>query len=181
MGISTFPPIGSGPMIDISTLSEHQIANTAVDLTSLTTLASVTGKGILEQALLFLESSTVLTTVPEIVITVDGEVVYDVGMATGTLTTSNKFDGIYTIGSVVTNGSANFIFGADYMGVLSNYGVSNASAGLAYPISTQQILALNIQMPIGLENPIYFNQSLLVEVKGKCSSGSIKAGVKVRY
>jgi hypothetical protein len=52
---------------------------------------------------------------------------------------------------------------------------------LTFPYATQQALAKNSVALEALDYPTYFNSSLLVQVKGVASSGTIQAFAKARY
>src|SRR5574343_245021 len=79
MPVSKYPVGSSGNAIDITKMTEHQAIINSVSSTSLTTLLSVSGKGCLEEAVLFAGGSTVtLSSAIEIIITIDGVVVLDI-------------------------------------------------------------------------------------------------------
>lgn len=180
--------------------TEHQAVNTAVNATSLTTLMSVTGKGMLEEAIILAASTVITTTALEIVITADGNVILD--MAQSAIGTSYSFgfgivptadihsntivsSGVYLHESI--SGLENLLGGAYFISI-SNQGVAAGTlstlsnvATTNFPSATQQSFPLGRVAIIPIEQPIYFNRSLLVQIKGVASSGTIAALVKARY
>lgn len=160
---------------DPSLYAEHQASNTAVNSASLVTLMSVTGKGMLEEALIV--GSGTSTTNMEIVITIDGIIVLDL-----TATVNSGYN--YGLGVVPSTNiiymTANFL---TLVGVETLFGAmqlisTNTISQVTFPNSSQVTCAGDFSL-VGLEQPIYFNQSLLIQIKG--AGATIKAGAKARY
>jgi hypothetical protein len=196
--ISSFSSGGFDP----SQYSEHQAVNPAVNSTSLTTLMSKTGKGMLEEALMatglaplttgYYQPGTTATTTtiaPELVITIDGTVVFDIvdnfvgasAAAVRALIMSDDFkpamySSSYAIGGVIT-GLENLLGGY----ILATSTSVNGLTAEAFPNSAQVSQPRASNTVIVTEQPIYFNQSLLVQVKGVASAGNITAFAKARY
>lgn len=167
--------------MDISNYIEHQASNLAVNSASLTTLMSVTGKGMLEEALLSLSSTPTTTTQPEIKITVDGNVILDLAQAIGSPGATSLF-GIYPTQDLFYGSSTYNIAGTEnVLGSLIGFSAVNLQT-VTFPNSAQVVKpASQVAAIVGIEQPIYFNESLLIQVQGVATSGTIKACAKARY
>jgi hypothetical protein len=159
---------------DPSQYTEHQAVNTSLSSTTLTTLISVTGQGMLEAALI--TATTTTTTAPEIVITVDGTVILDLVQPTGA-------EGSSAMGIVFSPNLKYSSSSSDYISGMENlFGGSITVSNLqvvAFPNASQVTLgSTGYSGIVAIDQPIYFKQSLLIQVKGV---SGLKAYAKVRY
>jgi hypothetical protein len=166
--------------------TEHQAVNLAVNEPQLTTLMNVTGKGMLEEAIFYCTetSENVFETPPRLVITVDGVIIFDV------TTSSNDCSlGIYPTSSATysqPNYAGVILAGTEHIiGVpiqLFNFSFFNAyPAKLSFPNSSP--VSISTSGVIGIEQPIYFKNSLLIQISGvsNYTSGKLCAFAKARY
>lgn len=183
-------------IFDPTIYTEHQAANSCVNSASLITLMSVSGKGMLEEALIY--NSSIETGVntyarANMVITIDGNVILNT-MAGISATTSEDgmytyyqaLMGVYPTESVITVGTtaSTRLLGVDNLlyGASINFGSLLGATGttLLFPSATQQSGYGNAT--VGLEQPIYFKSSLLIQVSGvSYNTYSIQALAKARY
>ena len=173
MGVSTL-----SKAFDPSRYTEHQAVNLAVDSTSLETLMSVTGKGMLEEALL-LNPAASSTNAPELKITKDGIVIID--LVHNLSTNLAAVLGIYQSSTLSYDYSDDRII-SGWENLLAKILTLKTGVGYettVFPSPVQTITSHNTI--IGIEHPIYFNSSLLIQVKGATNSGAIQAVAKARY
>lgn len=177
--------------------SEHRAVNSAVSATTLTTLMSVTGKGMLDEALVIVGSandttnrtitttSVTSTTEPELVVTVDGTVIMDIAFTVGTF---YGIMGLYPASDMSTFAGTAVITALHGVESMLNYPLALGVAGIhttfTFPGSTKITIPMSggtIDVP--LAGPIYFNKSLLIQIKGvPCVNGCpIVALAKARY
>jgi len=176
--------------------TEHEAVITGVNSSTLTTLMSVTGKGMLESTLLVgnptifnnygISASTLasVSTMPEIVVTIDGSVVLDLTCATATSVYSPIL-GIVKTSSIKpcynnSNSAISMISGFEHIfgGLL--YTVSPLFPIISFPSPTQQIMGSGTSIVV-LDEPLYFKSSLLIQVKSVANAGAVKAVAKARY
>jgi hypothetical protein len=189
--------LGGG--FDPSQYTEHQAYLTGISSSSWVTLMSVSGKGFLEQALLNMyqpnTTSVSWSTEPELLITVDGTVVLDLvfngqaaveqGYAWGVASTSSFVPTVGT-SSVYPVG---YIPGTYYGSNARAFDANSQYANLTFPSSAQQsaagqsINSVYCAPVFFLDNPIYFQQSLLIQIKGvpAASTYNICGNAKARY
>lgn len=176
-----------GAKFDPSLYTEHQAVNLNVNSSSLTTLMSATGKGMLEEVLI-VPINTALTSSPEIKIVVDGITILDlVGNHILGIMPSNDF--IVTAGQ---SGSYEYVFTSikgleNTIGyVIINWEDSNilqpfSRKTFSYPSTEQQNISDEFASVISLDQPIYFNYSFTIQCKGVTTNGCIRAVAKARY
>ena len=157
--------------------TEHQAVNLAVNSSTLTTLMSVTGKGMLEEAIVFAPNYG--GTNIEIVISVDGTVILDILQPS----IGNVFMlGLYqSADEGVQSGGAPCIFGNENLIGTLPYVPMGYVSKVTFPSSFQQSLSSTLSAIVGLNQPIYFKSSLLVQVKGINTVPNIVAFAKARY
>lgn len=177
--IVNFQPQGG---FDPSQFSEHQVINTAVNSSSFINFLSVTGKGFLEEALLRMVGVTSSTTMPEIKITIDGNVVLDISGKTGGGTDQGTL-GVYPSSDMTyDSGSSGVVIAGAENCVGSAFKLQGTYTNLTFPNSALVSKSSNVtDAIIGIEQPIYFNNSLLVQIKSVATSTSVVAIAKARY
>lgn len=186
-------PSNSGNQIDVTKLTEHQAVLKTINSATWINLVNVTGKGCLSSAIMnILHSTSSCTTAFEMTITIDGNVVFDVCSGTGAYGSAygNMF-GIYPTANLKTyNTSPSYfiaglglIYNSSAIGSNDACGGSQFDSGQTYPFSSLITITRgtgnNILIP--LDNPIYFNQSLLIQVRGVEPASACNAMAKVRY
>jgi hypothetical protein len=159
---------------------------------------SVSGKGFLEQAMLTMyESGTgnaAFTTEPEIIVTIDGNVVLDLVFNGQAAQGMYYAYGLTSMASAVpiqqTASQAYPVVNVLGCYVSSAHAVdaTNSIFNLTFPSSAQQTAAgtsivssIYATPTFFLDNPIYFQQSLLIQVKGVSSNYSMYGNAKARY
>jgi hypothetical protein len=185
---------------DPSRYKEHQVVNSAVNSTSLTTLMSYTGNGLLEGVIIGCGfgwvsnshtispvSTGITTTTPiELCITIDGIVVLDILESSAGSSDTSEISVVLSKDIIeynYTTGALEQVAGFESLAgglITVSTGVLPAPT-FTFPNAAQQSLAKNSAALESLDYPIYFNQSLLVQVKGAASSGAIQAYAKARY